>query len=252
VPEASRSAEARLLAQRVAALPELAMRRVALARALAGPAPTDAVAVLEALLDAARRTPGHPYTATVAALASTLGDAMLVPYALRQALYEAAKLGGREVVARLFFAAARGPADEPPPPEPERPLSRGGRPLTLGERKSLARGGRRDLLQHLLRDPDAAVIRVLLGNPRLTERDVVFVAARRPVRGDVLRAVFDSRWLAQYHVKRALAMNPYTPGDLAVRLLPSLSPEDLRAVENDHALAEPTRIQAGLLLALGG
>jgi hypothetical protein len=224
------------------------MRKVVLAEALVKPAPAEAVALIDGLLDAARRTPGHPLSAAVAALASTVGDDALIPSPARQALYEAAKAEDCAVVARLFLAAPRGP-NEPPPPEPERPLMSGGRPFTLGERKALARGPRRDLLTELLRDPDAQVIRVLLENPHVVERDVVQVAARRPARGDVLRAVFSSRWLARYHVKRALALNPYTPGDLTVRLLASLPADDLRAVARDGALSASTRTQASLLLS---
>ena len=61
---------------------------------------------------------------------------------------------------------------------------------------------------------------------------------------DVLRTVFDSRWLARYHVKRALVMNPYTPGDLAVRLVATLTLPDVRLVANDPNLAAPVRAQA--------
>ena len=56
-----------------------------------------------------------------------------------------------------------------------------GRPLTLGERKSLARRPDRDLIARVMRDPNPDVIRILLNNPGLTESDVVRVCARRPV-----------------------------------------------------------------------
>ena len=61
-----------------------------------------------------------------------------------------------------------------------------GRPLTLGERKSLARRPDRAMLDRLLHDPHPDVIRRLLRNPRLTEDDVVRLAARRPGRPEVL------------------------------------------------------------------
>jgi hypothetical protein len=240
--------QARALARRVAALPESTMRRVALAEALAEAPADEAVAMLAALVHAGRATPGHPYAATLAALAHALGDPALMPYELRRELYAAAKQQDREEIARLFFESAGG-EPEPRPPEPERALEPRGRPLTLGERKSLARGPRGEIMARLLRDPDAAVIRVLLENPRLVEKDVIFVAARRPARPDVLRAVFESRWIAQYHVKRTLVLNPGTPGDIAVRLLPTLAEADLRAVAHDAAVAEATRTEARLLLA---
>ena len=55
-----------------------------------------------------------------------------------------------------------------------------GRPLTLGERKSLARTHDRSLIQRVVRDPHPDVVRILLDNPSLTEEDVVRVCAARP------------------------------------------------------------------------
>jgi hypothetical protein len=106
-----------------------------------------------------------------------------------------------------------------------------GRTLTLGERKALARRQNRDLLARVLRDPHPDVIRILLGNPGLTERDVVTLCARRPVMGEVLREVFrQHRWIVRYRVKRTLVLNPYTPLDVALQLVPLLQSQDLRAV----------------------
>jgi hypothetical protein len=244
------AATARRLAQRVTALPDLTMRQVALAEALSLASAEDAVALLAALLRASRETPGHPYTATIAALAGMLSDPTRLAYDVRKSLYEAALALERPDISRLLFEAPAGPF-EPRPPGPERPIAPRGRPLTLGERKSLARTRRRDLIARLVVDPDAQVIRVLLGNPHLTEGDVLAIASRRPNRKEVLRVVFESSWLARYAVKRALVLNPYTPGDLAVRLLPTLVLNDLRAVAHDPAASEPLRTEAGLLLSLG-
>ena len=243
--------EALRLAWRLCALPEAAMRSAILAETFRDRPAADVVALLPELVGGARTRPGLPFSEAVTALAAALDDSVVLGYELRSALYAAAKQAGRDEIARLFFAAAAGPGDVPGEPEAGRSLPRGAggaKTLTLGERKSLARGGRTHLLQHLMRDPDAQVIRILLGNPRLTERDVVFIAARRPVRGDVLKAVFRSRWVARYHVRRALVMNPYTPSDLAVRLVPTLSIPDLRAVAGDPHLGDPVRAQAEALL----
>lgn len=95
-----------------------------------------------------------------------------------------------------------------------------GRPVTLGERKSLARGSERAVLDRVLRDPSADVIRLVLGNPSITETDVVRLVARRPGVPEVLREVFVSlRWVARVDVRIALAKNPRTPSELALALL---------------------------------
>ncbi len=223
------------------------MREAVLAEALEAMAPADAVGALAEVLAGAirRRSREHLVGAqTVAAVVERLR------YPLRQELYEAAKVAGLAEVARLFFSAPPPAQGEPPVPGPEQFVRGAGKTLTLGERKALARGGR-DVVAALLRDPDASVIKNLLENPRLTEKDVVTLASRRPVRGEVLRVLFASRWLARYHVKRALVLNPHTPGDVAVRLVGTLVTSDLRLVAADGSLADPVRAQARTLLARG-
>ena len=106
-----------------------------------------------------------------------------------------------------------------------------GRPVTLGERKSLVRRNDRDWIARVIRDPHPDVMKILLLNPRLTETDVVRLCARRPVAGEALREVFRcSRWIVRYPVKVALALNPYTPLDMALQLAPLLRDQDKRRI----------------------
>lgn len=113
-----------------------------------------------------------------------------------------------------------------------------GRPLTLGERKSLARRGDRDLIARVLRDPDPSVIRILLGNPALTENDVVRLCAARPLPPLVQREVFRTpRWVTRYRVKLTLVLNPYTPLDVALQLALHLSRQDQHRVAASEDLS---------------
>jgi hypothetical protein len=105
------------------------------------------------------------------------------------------------------------------------------RVVTLGERKSLARRNDREWIARVIRDPHPDVMKILLLNPRLTETDVVRLCARRPVAGEVLREVFQcSRWIVRYPVKVALALNPYTPLDMALQLAPLLRDQDRKRI----------------------
>jgi hypothetical protein len=105
------------------------------------------------------------------------------------------------------------------------------RPVTLGERKSLARRNDREWIARVIRDPHPDVMKILLLNPKLTETDVVRLCARRPVAGEVLREVFGcSRWIVRYPVKVALALNPYTPLDMALQLAPLLREQDRKRI----------------------
>jgi hypothetical protein len=187
------------------------------------------------------RSGGAPFHLALAAFVSALGGEEL-PYELRRDLYGLSKERGRDDLAQLFFSAISPPAtiDE----KRAQALQREGRPLTLGERKQLARGGTRELIDRLLRDPDPSVIRLLLANPKLREADVIVIGSRRPQNPDVQREIFASRlWIAAYHVKRTLALNPSTPSDLAVRLLGFLQDADLRLVASSTEL--PPVVQSG-------
>lgn len=128
----------------------------------------------------------------------------------------------------LLADPARGsPSGRPPPVHVNR--DRGGT-LTLGERKALARRPDRETMQRLLADSHPDVIRYCLGNPRLTEDDVVRLAAKRPGRAAVLAEIARSRWVQRPRVRFALALNPLTPLEMTARLVGLLLRPELETV----------------------
>jgi hypothetical protein len=109
--------------------------------------------------------------------------------------------------------------------------------ITLGEKRSLARTNEKDLLDRLLYDPNPLVIKNVLENPRMTERDVIKIVSRRPNYEDVLTTVYlNDKWLSSYSIKRAIIKNPYTPVGIALGLLFFLNRQDLRDVSTDLSL----------------
>jgi hypothetical protein len=210
------------------------MRRTALVDLVTRAEPAEAVRWIAAVYATA-----DPLAVT--ALAALLAGGM--SYALRASIYEAAIVAEEPIVARLLLESR----DADPPVGPEQPTRPGGPAIPLGQRKALARDRRRDLLTLLLRDPDVGVVRNLLGNPRLIERDVVAMAARRPVRADVLRQIAESRWISRYHVKRAIVLNPHAPRELALRLLGALTKKDQHEIARDPKVAAELREQARAL-----
>ena len=118
-----------------------------------------------------------------------------------------------------------------------------GRPLTLGERKSLARRPDRDMMQRLLNDPHPdADLRRCLRNPRMTEDDLVRLAAKRPGRGAVLAEIARStKWSHRPRVRMALVMNPATPTEIAVRIAGLLLRPELELVVHSPAVPSPVR-----------
>src|SRR4051794_15239401 len=183
------------LASRLCAIREPRMRVLALVEALVAGDPDTWVDALAAAI--ARAGDDADALAAVEAITHAVADPAL-PYAARATLYRAAVDHGHAALARLFLTAS--PSVVPPEQlerqlAPERPLKPTGRPLTLGERKALARTHRREDLLLLIRDPHPAVIAILLDNPHLTESDVVRIAAIRPaVPESLARIASHPRW----------------------------------------------------------
>jgi hypothetical protein len=225
------------LARRLAALPAAAMRKATLRQTLLA---LDETAAARLCAELVRRGPsGAPFDVALLAL-TTLLDGNELGYDRHGELYAAARQLGDAQLQRLLLSA------QPPPPGLPQPAPLGGeRELTLGERKALARGRRREVLDRLLRDPDVAVLAILLGNPRITEADVVRLAARRPTSAQAQRLIVHcERFSVRYAVKRALVFNPYTPSDLAARLVVLLARPDVQQVAVDLSLGEAVRAAA--------
>jgi hypothetical protein len=114
--------------------------------------------------------------------------------------------------------------------------------MTLGQRKWLARRPNRETMQRLLADPHPAVIRSLLRNPRITEDDLVRLAAKRPGRGEVLAELARStKWSHRPRVRMALVMNPATPPEIASRIAGLLLRPELDLVVRSPAVAPSVR-----------
>jgi hypothetical protein len=116
------------------------------------------------------------------------------------------------------------------------------RQLTLGERKALARRPDRETMQRLLADSHPDVIRRLLRNPRITEDDVLRLAAKRPGRGGVLAEIARStKWAHAPRVRMALVMNPATPPEIAARISGLLLRPELHQVARSPGVPASVR-----------
>jgi hypothetical protein len=168
----------------------------------------------------------------------------LLPEARVEALFQAAS-GDLEIQALFTRGGARRSFDH----DREEWIDREMRARTLGERRALARTHDRDLLARLASDPDPMVVKHILQNPRCTEREALAAASRRPQRPEVLEEIFRAqRWSSNRRVRRALALNPYSPPSLASAALALLTAPDLREVASDLTISSDVRVQARRLL----
>lgn len=214
-------------ARRLAGYEEGPIRAQVAARALAELGAADAASLLAALAGSGGAAERAAWSAVALALS---GAAPEPPYAWRAELYEEATARGLAEVAGLLV--------QPPPRRAyEAPRDADARlaHLTLGHKKAMARAMRDpDLLARLAAEGDPVVVRELLRNPKLTEDFVVRVAARRPVRPETLRCVYDERrWRTRPAVALAIARNPYVETALALKLLPALGAAELAEVARD-------------------
>lgn len=239
-------AEARVFVQRLLVLSDRSVRTAAVRVRLARLDHRFCLALLQALVDdARRRDTGAQEVLLDLTTSRPLTDAL--GYERSRDLYELAQRRDQRQVAALFISpdvaedARSGPgadADNLQMPD-----------TSLGWRKALARGTNRLKLDRLLWDRDPAVIGVLLNNPRLLERDVVKIAAMRPANPEVLDVVFrHPRWISRYQVKSALALNPSTPVDIAVTLLSWLQLPQLRYAARSQRLHARVRERAAEIL----
>lgn len=124
--------------------------------------------------------------------------------------------------------------------------------ITLGEKRGLAKASKRDTLDRLIYDPDPHVIRSLLNNPRITERDVLKMASKRPTSGEVLTEIFSNKkWSERYSIKKALVKNPFTPTRLSLGLVNFMLVQDLKEISKDGTIHPSIRKAAEDILKKG-
>src|SRR5437870_1773392 len=203
--------------------------------------PADALALLGHLIRKTDRR-SDPEAAAMEGLLRAVRD--LLDPSIVDALFHAAE---DDLEVQALFARTQPARDFDH--DREEWIDREMRARTLGERRALARTHDRDLLARLATDPDAIVVKHVLQNARCTEREVLLAASRRPQRAEVLEEIFRSRrWSANRRVRRALALNPYTPPSLASAALALLTAPDLREVAGNLTIAPEVRVQARRLL----
>ena len=222
-------------------------RALALVEAFSEGEPTTWAEVLATIVTRAHVNNDLDASAALECVRHAAADPSL-PYATRQQLYMAAIERGLPAIARLFLAASPRAAPTPQLAKqlaPERPLKPADKPLTLGERKALARTHSREQLLLLIRDPHPDVVTIVLGNPHVTEAEVVRMAAARPAVPESLHAIAaNSRWSVRHAVKRALVLNPSTPLADAIRIATTLRGQELLELAGDASLPEPLRRHA--------
>jgi len=243
--ESEAESAAAALDEKLAHVLEAGIRSRLVREALLAREPEEAYALSAAIL----RRPPPSRGSAVDLLRDALYSALLarsdaggeaLPYDFRADLYRAAHAQGDDQVMRVLRSSS--PMEQAD--DAALRLPKEIEDIPLGTRRSLAKGGDKDLLELLAHDCDTTVIANLLRNPKVTEEDVVRIAARRPTAASSLIAVYEcARWSRSPRVRVALARNPYAPVDLAIQALGTIPLPELRKMRSDPDLHPDTRSQ---------
>ncbi len=217
----------------VKSIPEANMRSIALVAKLEASCPQEAFALLNELIALGGRG-NLDVSLALAALVQCLEPPSKLNYQTRADLYAIANENAVPEIAYILLEGDREElrdTDDVP-----RAMVPGGAACSLGVRKSAARSQDRQLLSHLIADPNLQVVEILIGNPSLLEADVLVMASKRPADPEALRLIArHPKWSPSRRIRNALVLNPACPLSLACRLCLDLRDSDLREVTRNAA-----------------
>lgn len=103
--------------------------------------------------------------------------------------------------------------------------------MSVFEKVKLARVGNQEARALLVRDRNKLVAAAAVRSPKVTDNEVLAFAKARNVSDEVLRIIArNPDWTRSYQVKHALAANPKTPQQTAIKFLNYLQDRDLRGI----------------------
>lgn len=237
--------DSRFITNKLKAIRELPMRAAALLKWLSTADPGTAADALHQIVVGFRSQPSQ--CALVFHALATLLTQNQAPYPLLESLYSTCHEKDYQLLTELLLT---GKAEEIQVPETRDRKAVEKSELTLGEKRTLARGSRAQFLP-LLSDPHPMVVEHILQNPKLVEADVIRMAAMARQSGRSLALMACSaRFGPRQNIRCAIAQNPDAPTTLALRLLPTLSYKDSIELSQNPKLAPRVRLLARRLSKL--
>ena len=117
--------------------------------------------------------------------------------------------------------------------------------MGVKDRVKLGMKGDREARNILIRDPNRLVSSAVVNNPRISEQEVVTIAAMRSISEDILRQIASNRqWARSYTIMHSLAKNPRTPLANVINIMSRLQLRDLAALMKNRNVSDAVRRQA--------
>lgn len=121
--------------------------------------------------------------------------------------------------------------------------------MSVPQKIKLALMGGKQARSLLVMDANKVVSSLVLKNPRLTEKEAEAMAGSKSVRDDILRGIArDRRLMKSYSIKKALAENPKTPPQIAMKMLAHLRNNDLKRLARSRNVGNAIQQQAKRML----
>jgi len=116
--------------------------------------------------------------------------------------------------------------------------------VALGQKIALARQSSARVLAALILEGNAQVVEPAVGNPRLTEAQVLKLLARDKLPVAVIPALCrHRRWTSVPNVVMAMMRYPHTPPEAAQQILPGISSAELRELAQMKTISPRMRRQ---------
>jgi hypothetical protein len=110
--------------------------------------------------------------------------------------------------------------------------------MTVSQKIKLALLGNKEARAILLRDSNRVVIESVIKGPRITDGEVIGITNSRSVSEDIIRMISANReWQKNYRIRQALVSNPKTPVPIAIKLLETMSKQDLKNLSNSKNIS---------------
>ncbi len=110
--------------------------------------------------------------------------------------------------------------------------------MTVSQKIKLALLGNKEARAILLRDSNRVVIESVIKSPRITDGEVIGITNSRSVSEDIIRMIAANReWQKNYRIRQALVSNPKTPVPIAIKLLETMSKQDLKNLSNSKNIS---------------
>ncbi|MEZ4846812.1 MAG: hypothetical protein R2877_07755, partial [Bdellovibrionota bacterium] len=111
-----------------------------------------------------------------------------------------------------------------------------------GKKIKLALKGNKEARMLLIKDSNKVVSSAVIKNPRITDAEVLTACQNKSINDEILRLItMKAEWVKHYSVQFALANNPKTPFQTALRFTRMLTVNDLKKLSKNKNV--PGQIQ---------